>query len=196
MNDEQVVTPVTINVDKVVDRIMATKKVKISKNEVKETVEKYAAYVEYFNSLKELIEVVWDNVPLERVQVLNELKDFVMPCAIRYDVTDRKTKDLLVRGTAAEYGSYEDFVNVTDTIRGYFKADASSNVTSLSALKKAVNLNDIISRCCVDGKVAYYGAPFVPVHIEGIKSLFESRYFNSTIKEVMSDYYSNLRFNS
>lgn len=187
--EAQKINNVTINVDKFVKRIMATKKVNVKEDEVRKVIETMKSYIDYFNSLDEFTSTIWsNNADISKVNILNEFKDFVIPAAVRIDATDIKCANLVRLNEVKSFGSFSDFINLNDQIRGLFKSDASSNVSSLADLKKSENLSSIIDRASVKKKVAYKSSPFVPVRLNYIADLFEDRYFNGTEDEVISDY--------
>lgn len=152
--------------------------------------------INYINSLDEFASEVWDGHTLEDVMLPKELADFVMPASVRYNSSDRRTSDLLVRPHTFDLNiSYAEYVECCDRFRNNFKKDASSDMISFASVRKHVNLNDIIDRICIDDKVNYYSGPYVPISIKDISALFEDRYFNDSASSVLDDYIAGIRFN-
>lgn len=190
------VTSIKLEVKGYTDRVMALKRLRLDRSYVQSKIEELSKYIEYFNSIGEFDETVWDHTPLSSVSVLNEVGDFILPSVVRKDITDRKTKDVLVRAKSDVYGNFLDYTDLCDEIRGWFRSDASGDVTKLSDLRKAVNTEAIISKVAHNGKVAYVSQAYVPIVLKlNISDQFEDRYFNATVGEIISDYISNVRFN-
>lgn len=176
---------------------VATAQKKVTKvDEIEKCIKVILGVIDYVNAQDEYFCSIWENHPLDEINVPNEFKDFVMPSAVRFDALNRRTKDLLVKPNKKEMvlsDSYADYVEACDRFRGFFKRDGFSDMVSLGSLRKAVNLNDVITRASINERVCAQGRPFIPVPLNDI-GLFEDRYFNEDVKDVISDYITEMRF--
>lgn len=152
--------------------------------------------IDYINAQDEFCCSIWGNHPLDEINIPNEFKDFIMPSAVRYDALNRRTKDLLVKpdlNTTILVCSYADYIQACDRFRGFFKRDGFSDMTPVGSLRKAVNLNDVITKASFGDRVCAQGRPFIPVPLTDI-GLFEERYFNDEVADIVSDYITEMRF--
>lgn len=183
---------------KLVEKVVSQKKIKVDVAEVNEVVDRLYQYFKYFNSLDEHVSIVLNNIDINRVQIPKEFADFIIPSAVRFDPANPRSKNLVVsEAAAADPGDYNDYVNLCDTFRGYFKKDANSDMVDLVDCKKAVNLQSVIAKasCDVDGayRVNYGNEAFYPIRLKSIDSLYEDRHFNATESDLVADYLSNFQ---
>lgn len=178
---------------------------KIRHNEVEDVVDALFDYVDYFNSLPEYTYYVFDR-HINDIQLLDELKPFIIPDSVRLHPTDIRTRDLLVRssidkGSKKRAYSYIELINLMSNFRRFFKSDINDKMFSLGSQRVPKSLSDVesIMTCKVNGKLSvnYQDAAFIPLELVAAvgKDLYRDDYFNcSDIKLLLADYFANMRF--
>jgi hypothetical protein len=156
-------------------------------------------FISYFNSLDEYDNSVFNNIPLQDVKVLNEFADFITPSAVRFDTADLRSKNLVITEIVKDaHYDYGEYINLCDIIRGLFKKDATSDVSSLADLKKSQSLTSVIDRASnmIDGThlVNYGTQMYYPIRLKDISTLYENRHFNANESDLVSDYLAYFRF--
>lgn len=136
-------------------------------------------YINYFNTLPEHTTQVF-GIPLDKVTIINEFKDFLYPLAVRVDILDRRGKNLLSidrnpSDTVNTY-NYAEFMNLQVKFRNYLRKDPNADITTLASAMKQINLFDMISHAscgsrCVPSADVFYPIPLKP---EVATTLFES----------------------
>lgn len=180
-------------------KVKSQKKISVSDVEIIQTMEKFYDIFRYFNSLDEYSTFVFNNANINDVKLPKEFEDFIIPAAVRFDPTDLRSKNLVLKDKEmAAPMSYLEYVNLCDTFRGYFKKDASNDMVSLTDLKKSQTLSSIIDRASNvvndEYSVNYGTQVYYPIRLQNITLLYEDRHFNATESDLMSDYLSNFRF--
>lgn len=131
--------------------------------------------------------------------IMNELKSLVLPKSVRYQLSNRRCKDLLIR---EDYDintplfsnvTYSNYMDAVATLRRFVKKSGNDEMTPLSSIRKDATLNDVIDIACINGKVKYDGTPFIPVVLDdGLDIMFKDTYYNSDCAEVIGDFIINL----
>lgn len=135
-------------------------------------------YVNYFNALPEHSTQVF-GIPLDKVTIINEFKDFIYPSAVRVDILDRRGRNLLAldrNKTVHETTyNYAEFMNLQVKFRNYLRKDANTDVTPLATAMKPLNLFDVISKSSCGCKCIPSAEPFYPIPLkpEVATTLFE-----------------------
>lgn len=131
--------------------------------------------------------------------IMNELKGLVLPKSVRYQLSNRRCKDLLIREEfdinipSFSNVSYSSYMDAVATLRRFVKKSGNDEMTPLSSIRKDATLNDVIDIACINGKVKYDGTPFVPVVLDaGLDIMFKDTYYNSDCAEVIEDFIINL----
>lgn len=165
---------------------------------VNEGIESIIGLIDYLNNWMGDEDVeIWPGHTIDEVLIPREFADFVYPATIRYDASDRRTANLLVRDKSDNLcpKTYQEYMDACDAFRGNFKRDASSDMVSVASLRKHVNLSDVDDRISINGRVSYYNSFFVPIPVKDISVLFEAdRYLNDTASAVLEDYVAEMRF--
>lgn len=186
-------------------KVKANAKIRVNESEVEKVVDRLFDYVDYFNSLPEYTYFVFDR-HINDIQLLDELKPFIIPDSVRLHPTDIRTKDLLVRSSLSEKAekeaySYVDLVNLMSNFRRFFKSDINDRMFSLGSQRVPKSLADVeaIMACKLNGNLTinYQDTAFIPVELIAAvgKDLYREDYFNcSDIKILLSDYFANMRF--
>lgn len=160
--------------------------------------EEIAKMIDFINSQNEYFTHFDDGKSIDDVNIPSEFADFILPASVRYDSRNLSTNDLLVRVVGDHpCPDYDTYVNACDAFRGQFKKDAFTDMVSIGSLRKVLNLSDVISRAKGgpgEKSVRANGTPFVPIALEGLKSLLSDRYFNDSAEEVLLDYIRQMRF--
>lgn len=120
--------------------------------------------IEYFNAFDEYSTCLDDTARTEfdKVPILNEFKDFILPRSVRFEPSNLRTRDLLVRSEVELNDDGEvvspiiiksnpkfrfvmkDYMKKIDDFRRHFKRDAKSDFIYLSELKKHVSFQDVL----------------------------------------------------
>lgn len=180
-------------VDLAVSRILATHKVSNQEKQIKEDVECIADAVRKFNTLREDAYEV-DGVPLEKIPILDEFKDFILPNSVRYDSSYRAFPDLLKRNTDLAAGdTYKfndiEYKNACDRLRTYCKSDMKSRVSTLADVRVNKSLSDVFPYIVHDGLVRMTEHGFVPIELKGIQGLVDGGYWlGSEVANCIKDY--------
>lgn len=187
------------SLDTLVKKAMAQKKINIKEEDVKRLMCDLLKVVNYFNSIDEYTTMIFDGTLVADVKVMKEISDFIVPSAVKFDTTDLRAKDLaLNEGIDKAPMSYGDYINLCDEIRGIFKKDATTDMVSLSELKKSVSLVSVIDRVSnqvgKEQKVNYGTQIYYPLRLDPITFLYEDRHFNALETDLLNDYMANFRF--
>jgi len=192
-------------------RIIATKKINIkdplndktsTDQYIDQTLNKIWDYINYFNSLPEFTETIFEGRKLEDIEVANEWKDFIFPESVRLDPTDLKTENLRVvvngSGEPSEF-NYNDWLNLQLTFRSWFKLDLSQTTTNLAVCRAPKAMMDILPIASFNkGKgfndVRSIDDPFIPIPLKKeVAVLFRNDYLNTTSEQVVSDWIAKFR---
>ena len=180
-------------VDMAIARVKATHKVSNQDKEVKEDVECIADAIRRFNALRENAYEV-DGVLLEKIPILDEFKDFLLPNSVRYDSSYRAFPDLLKRNNDLESGdtykfNLNEYVNACDRLRTNCKSDMKSRVSMLSDIRVNKSLSDVFPYIVHDGFVRMPEHGFVPIALKGISGLLDGGYWlRSEVADCITDY--------
>lgn len=157
---------------------------------------RYFKYLSYFNTVTENQTRILDE-SFDNILILNEFKDFVIPRTVRYIPSLYWSADLLKRtGVNGNGLDIDEFIKLSNHIRRWFKKDARSEVTSLSALKVNASLADVLANVAYKGRVSYNDKAFVPLEIYDacLGYLFEPDYFNTKADKVLEKYIDRMVF--
>lgn len=187
-------------------RILATKKINIKDPQNAEhNTEKYVEkilgriwdYINYFNSIPEFTETLFDGRKLENIVVANEWANFIYPESVRLDPTDLKTENLRViiggSGEPAEF-SYNEWLNLQLTFRSWFKLDLTQTTTNMAVCRAPKAMMDVLPVASYNkGKglndVRSIDDPFIPIPLKKeVSVLFRNDYLNTTTEQVISDW--------
>jgi hypothetical protein len=174
-------------------------------NEIRNAVDEIFDNINYFNSLDEYT-ISIDGRLTSEIMVLNEFKDWVFPLSIRYNPSNIRTEDLLVRNEVKSFKfNYDRYVRACDNFRRFYKSDVQSNKTTLDSLRQHKSLAEVIDKITIDkvirGKkqlaVDYMNSAFIPIPIkESVSCLFRNDYFNESAECVIKDYINNSFLNN
>lgn len=177
------------------------RKISAKAGEVKKAVDEIAEYITLFNSGDEFTVRFLDR-DMEDIPVLDEFKGIVLPKSVRYNPSDRRTRDLLVReedeADVSKY-SFSDYMRKLDNYRRYFKKDANSGYVMLSSLRTDKSYSEVMSNMAVvindELLVRYDSSPFVPVQLDAnAAALVELNYFNATAELVIQHQVASVTF--
>lgn len=187
---------------------------KISKgDELPSLVDRIVGSINYFNSFDEFHYSLEDDAhtSFDKIPILNEFKDFVLPRSVRFEPGNLKTKDLLLRPILDDEegrrskdaakkvsGKFKfDFYSYMMDIhnfRRHFKKDANSDVAMLDVLKKHISFTEALEHIYVEDAD---GNKFVKSGIDAILpyrlkddflNLFEDGYFDSSYDTCVINY--------
>lgn len=197
-------------VKQVVARIMATKKISGNEANLESNVKVIYNAICKFNSLSEF-EYSICGVPLSEIKICDEWKDFIIPSAVRLDPTDLRTQNMLdLTELSKPTGKFDivklaEFRNAQSIIRGYFKTDDKDKTTDLATLRRPLTLFEVSSTMSVKKQVYDEASekmieaqcvrsidePFIPVPLqECVSKLYRSDFFNTTLDQQLTDYFS------
>lgn len=185
-----------------VNRILASTKIRVNSDIVKETVAKLLKYINVFNAMDEYQDRVLD-ANLDTIKVIGELAPFIEPSSVRLDPNDVKTSNLLVEWEKIDDSdmSVNEFHDLEAEFRKWFKKDASENVETLDHLRVAKSFNDVLPRMAIDLGVGdwwtrFDSAPFIPIPLDASKvgGLFRSMYFSALVVDMIEEYFKPLVF--
>lgn len=189
----------------IVTRCYNSRKVNSTKEDFAKELKVIFSYMDFYNTIDEETDSILDdrgNVKsLDNIYILNEFKDWIYPLSIRYNPSDRKTVDLLIRDEFDEKFKfkYSDYLDACARFRGLFKSsiESNQNMTALSTLRMHKSLSEVLNQMMVrlnDSAnspmvVVYQGGPFIPIPVRSVvRGLFREDYFNSTSNNVINDY--------
>lgn len=187
------------------DRYKSGRKIRVEDKELMPALDRVFATIKRINALGRDIQIdpVF-NVSLNDVIVPNEFSFLVEPASISYDALNRQTRNVKVANhdiwgdvdISKAHDSYSFYIDDLVRLRGIYKKDITSEMTNIGAMRKFVNIADVINRVATSKGVHYYSeTPFWPVGIDdSINGLFEDSYFNAEVKQVAIDYINSLRF--
>lgn len=174
-------------------------------NEIRNAIDEIFDNINYFNSLDEYTTSI-DGKLTNEIMVLNEFKDWVFPLSIRYNPSNIRTEDLLVRNEVKGFRfNYDRYVRACDNFRRFYKSDVQSNKTTLDSLRQHKSLAEVIDKITIEkvirGKkqlaVDYMNSAFIPIPIkESVSCLFRNDYFNESAECVIKDYINNSFLNN
>jgi hypothetical protein len=185
-----------------VNRIEASKRIRVDSAIVKETVAKLLQYINVFNAMDEYQDRVLD-ANLDTIKVIGELAPFIEPSSVRLDPNDVKTSNLLVEWEEVDASdmSVNEFHDLEAEFRKWFKKDASENVETLDHLRVAKSFNDVLPRMAIELEggewwTKFDSAPFIPVPLDASKvgGLFRDMYFSATVEDMIEEYFKPLVF--
>lgn len=133
-------------------------------------------------------------VPMDSIQVINELSPFIDPSAVKFDVGNLASKNLL--GDRDEFYHLEEcdgysvyeFTQLQMKFRGNFRKDMTDNTSTLSSLRSEINLWDIISRIPnADGDIVHCDPlKDLPMFVRfDVAPLFEDAAYTTSVKVVL-----------
>lgn len=188
-------------------RVKALKKTNATDKVVEAIMNKMFAYIDFINAQKadETDKVFGKDI--DKVFIIDEFKDFILPKSVRFKAGNYLCQDLLIRpvlvGSDVTNFSLDDWINVQAEYRGLFKSDISSNITTLNNLRLEFSVSDIEARMAVNIHVEgtdnsilschYVGEPFIPIAINLLDQFYKLPYFNASADEVLADYVSSFR---
>lgn len=196
----------TTEINKMVSRVKALAKVKVSEKEIENTLLSIFDHLNYINSISEYDYQIYDR-PLDEVFVINEFKDFVRPKSVKLDASSPHCVEMLTMIHCNQVLNYHDWVNLQAEFRGWFKSDLAQNITKISDLKKCVSWSEIRHMASYvvlveendDPKdtdiqiITKSGdSPFYPIRLNcDMFKYFRSRYFDCLESEEIEDYLDN-----
>lgn len=192
-------------------RIIATKKINIKDPfDAKKTTDSYIDgilnqiwdYIEYFNSIPEFTQTLFDGRKLEDIEVAQEWSNFIYPESVRLDPTDLKTENLrvIINGSGEPSNfSYNEWLNLQLTFRSWFKMDLTQTTTSLAVCRAPKGMMDILPIASFNkgeglNDVRSIDDPFIPIPLKKeVAVLFRNDYLNTTSTQVVSDWIAKFR---
>lgn len=174
-----------------VDRLMATKKVKANRNEVAERVSIVMQIIDVFNSLSWSATMLHD-IPISKWAIPDEFAGLIYPASVRVVAGNLKHKDLVFRPNVSSDVNYESYVNACAFIRSLAKRGCDDGMTNIEAVRTHVSLNDVLSKVANSkNSVNYEGEPYFPIQLANpgiLDSFFEPYVFNCDAARLIGDY--------
>lgn len=193
----------TENYDNIIEKIKLSAKAqkRVSRvDDLDDQIVKIFNYIKYFNTLDQDSTLVFPDDPktLDRIPILKEFSEFILPSSVKLIAGNRRMEELLVYWDSSKVDkslSYSDYLNVIDTFRGYFKKDASNDIVTLDSLKKELSLSDVLSRLQLDDSVNYDSDPFIPIKLnQDVRILIGTKFMQDSAEKMIEDYCAKIRF--
>lgn len=189
-----------------ISKVKSDKKINLGNNtdkEVASIVEELLEYVDLFNSLDSEATAL-DGYSLTDLTIINEFAQFIQPASIRFNISTYLTQELKANVDSNFKFNKLAFEECQSKFRNLFKKDAVTDRTSVSDLRKHVNLTDIIDKVaypCIQKQDSYMfvsrylNEAYIPYFISlDLSLLFKEGYYNSNSRMMIKDYLSNYRF--
>lgn len=158
-------------------------------------------YFSYFNTLTpdDTVVSMQSIKSLDDIMIPNEFKSFITPTSVKMIAGNRRLPEMLklqpaTHNRVKDY-SYYEYVQLVDKFRSYFKKDGTTDVTSLSSLKKEVSLMDVLSTACISGCVNYDSEPYYPIFLnDWMEYVIGSSFLQDDADAMIRDYCAKMRF--
>lgn len=172
--------------------------------ELNKAIKEEIELIDYINSQPEGTEYILGR-HIDDFIIMNITSNLIVKNSIRYNVSDRLTKDLVVRNDMQECSvTYNQHLENIALINRYQKKDSTQDTCSLASLRGDVSLADVIDKAAKIGvsknktlsiMVKYNSTTYIPVIINStvIDDLFKSSYFNAELEEIMEDHFVNVQ---
>jgi hypothetical protein len=160
--------------------------------------------MDYINSQPEGTEYILGR-HIDDFIIMNITSNLVVKNSIRYNVSDRLTRDLVIRNNVNECSvTYNQHLENIALINRYQKKDSTQDTCSLASLRGDVSLADVIDKAAkievgkdkkLSVMVKYNSTTYIPVIIDStvVDNLFKSSYFNAELEEIMEDHFVNVQ---
>lgn len=192
-------------------RVVSTKKINvrdpegIEKNQVsyiKNVITGIFDYIELFNSIPEFTTTMSDGRRFEDIVVAKEWCQFIYPESVRYDPTDLKTNNLIIKLTGVDsVFNYNEWLNKQLTFRSWFRMDLSQATENLANLRAPRSLSDVLpiarfvenhydfAKIGEKNDLRSIDEPYIPIPIDiRIKCMFRDDYLNMTSEQMVKDW--------
>lgn len=177
------------------DYVMSHAKTKVNKSDVDAAVSTISYALTAVNSMSEHQSMLFD-MDVRAVEFPDWLSKFVLPKAVRFDVSSYLSEDLLIR-SALNQGEVEPteedyfkFRNAVSFLESRMRVEPWNKKKSLEEVRKVVSLGDIVATVSVDGKVRLADRPFIPVPVARcVGNLYVEDVFIRKATLTMKDYF-------
>lgn len=158
-------------------------------------------YFSYFNTLTpdDTVVSMQSIKSLDDIYIPSEFKSFITPTSVKMIAGNRRLPEMLklqppTHNKVKDY-SYYEYVQLVDKFRSYFKKDGSTDVVTLSSLKKEVSLMDVLSISCISGCVNYDSEPYYPVFLnDWMECVIGSSFLQDDADTMIRDFCAKMRF--
>lgn len=180
--------------EKMIDRTMSMRRIKVTKEEVSRVVSQIVDYVKLFSSLSEFDDNL-DDKTLDKWPVLDEFAGLVQPASVKLIAGDMRCRDLVWHEIPNFSPSFDVYMNAITEFRTWRKRNATEFIQNLNQLKVNVSLNDVAfkvvdSHCRVSVIDQLY-CPIILTNPEVVEFCTKGFVYRADVAPLLSEYIIN-----